>query len=393
MEVPFMDLKRQYELIKDDVDLAIKKTFDSCAFVAGERVKELEQNFAAFCGVKHAVGISSGTSAIYVALKALDIGRHDAVVTVPFTFIATAEAVSLSGAKPIFVDIDEESYTILPARIEEYFKKECEWNEKKKSLVDKERKVRIKAILPVHLYGQMADMDEIDKIARKYGLAVIEDSAQAHGSTYKGRMSGTIGQCGAFSFYPSKNLGAYGQGGMVTTNDDAIAEKVRMLIDHGQKERYHHSFEGWNFKMDGFQASIINAKLEYLNDWNEDRRQNAAYYNQLLKDVPGLQTPVEKADRKHMYHLYVVRVGDREHFQSFLHNAGIGTSIHYPIPLHLQEAYKPLSYKAGSFPVSEKTAAQVVSLPMFPELTKQEIEYVCGMIKEWSNQSGQTTGA
>ncbi len=391
MDVPFMDLKRQYELIKEDIDMAIKKTIDSCAFVAGERVKEFEQNFAAYCGVKHAVGISSGTSAIYVALKALDIGRHDAVVTVPYTFIATVEAVSLSGAKPIFVDIDEESYTILPARIEEYFKKECEWSEKKKSLVDKERKVRIKAILPVHLYGQMADMDEISKIAQKYGLAVIEDSAQAHGSTYKGKMSGSIGHCGAFSFYPSKNLGAYGQGGMVTTNDDATAEKVRMIIDHGQKERYHHSFEGWNFKMDGFQASILNAKLEYLNDWNEDRRQNAAFYNELLKDVPGIQTPVEKAERKHMYHLYVVRVGNREYFQSFLHNAGIGTSIHYPIPLHMQEAYKSLNYKEGSFPVSEKLASQIVSLPMFPELTKQEIEYVCAMIKEWSNQSNPAT--
>ncbi|MEO0161829.1 MAG: DegT/DnrJ/EryC1/StrS family aminotransferase [candidate division WOR-3 bacterium] len=386
MQVPFMDLKRQYEMIKDEIDEAIRKTIESCAFVAGEMVKEFEKNFANYCGTQYGVAISSGTSAIYVALRSLDIGRHDAVITVPYTFIATAEAISLTGATPVFVDIKEDSYTIDPEKIKEYIETKCEWNDKKGILRDQERKLNVKAIIPVHIYGQTADMDEILKIAQQYNLAVIEDAAQAHGALYKGKKAGALGKLSAFSFYPSKNLGAYGQGGMVLTNDPELAEKVRMLIDHGQKERYFHEFEGWNFKMDGFQAAILNVKLNYLDDWNEDRRQNAYYYNELLNGVEKVITPKEMDYGKHIYHLYAVRVPDRANFQEFLKEAGIGTGIHYPKPLHLQKAYSYLGYKEGDFPISERCASEIVSLPMFPELTKKEIEYVCEKIKAWAMQ-------
>ncbi len=381
-----MDLRRQYEMIKNEIDEAIQKTIDSCAFVAGEKVKEFENNFVNYCGAKCGIAISSGTSAIYVALKALDIGRHDAVITVPYTFIATAEAISLTGATPIFVDIREDSYTIDPEKIKQYIEKKCEWIEKKNVLRDQERKLNVKAIIPVHLYGQTADMDEIMNIAKKYKLFVIEDAAQAHGALYKDKKAGTIGDLSAFSFYPSKNLGAYGQGGMVLTNNEELAERVRMLIDHGQKERYLHEFEGWNFKMDGFQAAILNVKLNYLDDWNEDRRQNAYYYNKLLNGIDKIITPKEMDYGKHIYHLYVLRVPDRDGFMKFFKENGIGTGIHYPKPLHLQKAYSHLGYKEGDFPVSERCASEIVSLPMFPELTKHEIEYVCAKIKEWAMQ-------
>lgn len=371
-------------MIKEEIDEAIKKTIDSCAFVAGPRVKEFEDNFANYCGVKKAIGISSGTSALYVALRALNIGRHDAVITVPYTFIATAEAITLTGAIPIFVDIEEDTYNINPEKIREYIERFCEWNEKKGILRDQEKKLTVKAIVPVHLYGQSADMDPIMEIARKYNLAVVEDTAQAHGALYKDRKTGTIGDIGAFSFYPSKNLGAFGQGGMVITNNEELAEKVSMLIDHGQKERYCHEFEGWNFKMDGFQASILNVKLNYLDEWNEDRRENAHYYNELLSGLEDIIAPKEMPYARHIYHLYVIRVPEREKFRAFLSEAQIGTSIHYPTPLHLQKAYRYLGYKEGDFPISEKCAREVVSLPMFPELTKKEIEYTCEKIREWA---------
>ncbi len=385
MQVPFMDLKRQYEMIKDEIDRAIAETIDTTAFVAGSKVKEFEQAFAAYCGVEHAVGVSNGTGALYAALKAYDIGKHDIVVTTPLTFIATAEAISLTGAEPVFVDIQEESFNISPKKLKEYIKKNCEWSEKKKALIDNERKARVKAVIPVHLYGQPCDMDEIMAIAKDNHLIVLEDACQAHGAEYKGKKVGAIGDIAAFSYYPSKNLGAYGQGGMITTRSAEIADKIRILIDHGQKERYHHLIEGWNFKMDGFQAAILNVKLNYLDDWNEDRRQNVKYYADLLTGVDKIVLPKEMADRKHIYHILTARVKDRAGFVDFMKNAGVGTSIHYPIPLHLQEAYKHLGLAEGAFPAAEQVSAEVVSLPMFPELTKQEIEYTCDKIKEWAN--------
>lgn len=385
MQVPYMDLKRQYEMIRDEIDRAISETIETTAFVAGAKVKEFEANFARYCGVEHAIGVSNGTGALYAALKAYDIGKHDIVVTSPLTFIATAEAISMTGAEPVFVDIQEESFNISPKKLKEYIKKNCEWSEKKKTLIDNERKARVKAVIPVHLYGQPCDMDELLAIARENHLIVLEDACQAHGAQYKGKKAGAIGDIAAFSFYPSKNLGAYGQGGMVTTNNPEIAEKVRILIDHGQKERYHHQIEGWNFKMDGFQAAILNVKLNYLDDWNEDRRQNMNYYRELLAGVEKIVLPREMPDRKHIYHVLAARVKDRPAFMEFMKNAEVGVSIHYPVPLHRQDAYQHLGFAAGTFPVAELVSAEVVSLPMFPELTKQEIEYTCDKIREWAN--------
>ena len=381
MQVPFMDLNRQYQTIKDEIDKAIHDTIQSCAFVAGAKVRDFEGNFAAYCGVNHAIGVSSGTSALYVALRALGIGKGDAVITVPHTFIATAEAISLTGATPVFVDIDEDSYNISTEKIVEYIEESCTQNGG--VLLDKARNVRVKAVLPVHLYGQMADMKRILEIAEQYKLYVVEDAAQAHGAEYGGKKAGSIGNIGAFSFYPSKNLGAYGQGGMVTTQDADLSEKIRLLIDHGQKAKNLHAFEGWNFKMDGLQAAILNVKLRHLDRWNEKRRSNAAAYNKYLSDMGGIVIPKELAERKHIYHLYVVRSKHREVFVNFLEESSIGSSVHYPTPVHLQEAYRHLSYKKGDFPISEACAREVTSLPMFPELAIEEVEYVCDVVRRW----------
>lgn len=383
MQVPFMDLKRQYHKIKDEIDKAIHDTIESCAFVAGKKVTQFEYNFAKHCGVQHAIGVSSGTSALYAALKALGIGSGDAVITVPFTFIATVEAITLTGARPIFVDIDKESYNISCEKIERYIEKSCMWNSKDKKLVDKNTKRTVRVIMPVHLYGQIADMEQIMKIAEAYNLFVLEDAAQAHGALYKNRKAGSIGHFGAFSFYPSKNLGAYGQGGAVITSDAALAAKMRMLIDHGQKVKNYYTFEGWNFKMDGFQAAILDVKLKYLNDWNKIRRQHAQTYNSLLKDVDNVILPKEMPQREHIYHLYVIRNKNRDALQEYLRDAGVGSSIHYPLSLHVQDAYHYLGYKQGDFPNAEECAAEVLSLPMYPELTQKEIEYVCKEIRKW----------
>jgi len=379
-----MDLKRQYSEIKDEIDNAIQETLDGCAFVAGEKVRQFEKRFAEYCGVHHVVGVSSGTSALYVALKALGVGKGDIVVTVPFTFIATVEAVTLTGARPLFIDIVKDSYNISLKKLKSYIERCCEWNSKNKTLVDKSTNLTVKGLIPVHLYGLMSDMDEITEIAGQYNLFVLEDAAQAHGAIYKDRKAGSIGHIGCFSFYPSKNLGAYGQGGAATTNDARLAEKMRMFIDHGQREKYQHIHEGWNFKMDGLQAAVLRAKLSYLDRWNSARRKHAQRYNELLKDTDGIVLPEELPGRKHVYHLYVIHVKDRASLQEYLKNAQIGYSIHYPIALHLQNAYHYLGYKRGDFPDTEECAQGVLSLPMFPELTAQELDYVCSKIKEWS---------
>ncbi len=384
MKVPFMDLKRQYYEIKNEIDSAIQNTIESCAFVAGEKVKQFENNFAEYCRVQHAVGVSSGTSALYIGLKVLGIGEGDIVLTVPYTFIATVEAVTLTGAKPLFVDIDKESYTISVEKLNAYIEKCCEWNSKNRILIDKNTRLNVRGIIPVHLYGQISNMDEIMRIAEQYNLFVLEDAAQAHGATYKNKKAGTIGHVGCFSFYPSKNLGAFGQGGAVITNDAHFAEKIRMFIDHGQREKYQHVLEGWNFKMDGFQAAVLNVKLKYLDKWNSARRRHAQTYNNLLKDTDGIVLPKELPDRQHVYHLYVIHVKDRTLLQQYLKDADIGSSIHYPIALHLQNAFHYLGYKRGDFSITEECASSVLSLPMFPELTSSEVKYVCEKIKEWN---------
>lgn len=365
MAVPFLDLKAQYITIQDEVAIALQDVLDSTAFAGGRFVEKFEKEFSSFCGVESAIGVSSGTSALWTALLAFGIGEGDEVITTPNTFIATAEAISYCGAKPVFVDVDEQIYNMAPDLLED-------------AITPKTR-----AVIPVHLYGQTADMDAIINIASKYGLFVIEDASQAHGAEYKGRRAGSIGDAGCFSFYPGKNLGAYGEAGAVATDNAEVAEKIRMLRDHGQKKKYYHSIIGWNARMDGFQGAILSVKLKYLTVWNEARRKNAQFYNDFLAEVDGIITPVEAAYARHIYHIYAVRVQNRGELISALVEKDIHCGIHYPVPIHLQDAYRFLGHKRGSFPVAEKCADELISLPMFPELSRAQIEEVSDGIKSF----------
>jgi dTDP-4-amino-4,6-dideoxygalactose transaminase len=387
MEVPFFDLKRQYGILNTEIDGALREVLSSSWFVAGPSVKKFEEAFALYCDVKHAIGVTSGTTAVYLALKALDIGSEDEVITSVNTFIATAEAISFTGARPQFIDIDEKSHNIDVEGIKKFVEDKCRWDETSKSYIDIDTKRRLKAIVPVHLYGQMADMKPVMDTAHKYGLHVVEDAAQAHGALYREgenfKKAGSIADISAFSFYPSKNLGAYGNGGAVVTNVAGLADRVQILINHGQVKKYYHDLLGWNYKMNGFQGAILNQKLKYLDDWNKKRQQSATLYNELFKEVEGVTVPEEMHYAKHVFHLYVIRVKKRDELQEFLRKAGIGTAIHYPIPLHLQKAYEHLSYREGDFPVAERVSKEIVSLPMFPEIKKEEITYVANKVKEF----------
>lgn len=358
MKVPFLDLKAQYETIREEVAVAIQQVLDRTAFAGGPFVAQFEQEFAAFCGTKHCIGVGSGTDALWLALLGLGIGKGDEVITVPNTFIATAEAISYCGAKPVFVDVDENTYTMNPA------------------LVEAAITPKTKAVIPVHLFGQMADMDPIIDVARKHKLFVIEDACQAHGAEYKGRRAGSIGDAGCFSFYPGKNLGAYGEAGAVVSNNLELDKTIRMLRDHGQAKKYYHTYIGWNARMDGIQGAILSVKLKHLDKWTEARRRNAAIYDKLLQGVPGVTTPMEADYGKHVYHLYAIRVSDRDRLIASLGDKEIFCGIHYPIPVHLLDAYQSLGYRKGAFPVAEKAAAEFVSLPMFPELTADQIARV-----------------
>jgi len=376
MQVPYLDLKRQYLTIKDEINNAIQSTIDRCAFVAGEKVKKFEENFAAYCGAKYAIGVSCGTSALYVALRTLGIGKGDIVITVPYTFIATVEAITMTGARPVFVDIEKDSYNISIAKLREYIEKSCTRNASDNTLRDKKTSLKVGAIIPVHLYGQMADMDDIMDIAQEHNLWVLEDAAQAHGASYKNQKAGTIGQIGIFSFYPSKNLGAFGQGGAVLTSDERLAKRARQFINHGQIGKYDYEFDGWNFKMDGFQAAILDVKLKHLDTWNRARQKNAMQYQKLLSGLDGIVLPGNMPDRDHVYHLYVIWSKDRSSLQGYLNQGGIGFTVAYPIPLHIQRVYKYLGYVQGDFPNAEKCAEGVIALPIFPELTAEEIGHV-----------------
>jgi len=364
MKVPFLDLKAQYAALREEIGSALQQVLDNTAFAGGPFVEAFEKDFAAFCGSKHGVGVGSGTEALWLALLGLGVGEGDEVITVPMTFIATAEAISFSGARPVFVDIDGATCTMAPAKIEEAVTP------------------KTKAIIPVHLYGQPADMDPILQIAEQHGLYVIEDACQAHGASYKGRAAGSLGDAGCFSFYPGKNLGAYGEGGAVVTDNPELAAKIRMLRDHGQPEKYKHSVVGWNARMDGFQGAVLGVKLKYLAEANAARREHARRYSELLGGTAGVTVPVEAAYAEHVYHVYGVRVKDRQGLMEALSEKDIGCGIHYPIPLHLQEAYQDMGLGRGSFPVSEQCADEEVSLPMFPELTAEQIEYVAQVVKE-----------
>lgn len=363
MKVPFLDLKVQYESIRDEIAIALQEVLDNTAFAGGPFVEKFEKEFASFCQCEFAIGVSSGTAALWLTLLGLGIGAGDEVITVPNTFIATTEAISFSGAKPVFVDIDEQTYNINP------------------ELLEGAITPRTKAIIPVHLYGQTADMDHIMEIARAHGLFVIEDACQAHGAEYKGRRAGSIGNAGCFSFYPGKNLGAYGEAGAVVTNNAELAEKIRMFRDHGQAKKYYHSIIGWNARMDGFQGAVLSVKLKHLPAWNQARRKNAQLYNDFLADVDDVIAPIEADYARHVYHIYAIRTQNRDALIRALTEKEIHCCIHYPIPIHLQDAYKFLGHKKGSFPVAEKCAEELVSLPMFPEMRREHIEAV---IKEIS---------
>ena len=363
MKIPLVDLGAQYRALKTDIDKAIGRVIEKTAFILGPEVEEFERDFAGFCEAKYAVGVSSGTDALHLALLACGVGPGDEVITTPFTFIATAEAISMCGATPVFVDIDPDTYNLDPSRIESRLTS------------------RTRAILPVHLYGQPADMDAISRIARKHNLRVIEDAAQAHGSRYKGRRVGTLGDAACFSFYPGKNLGAYGDGGAVVTNDGEIEAAVRMLRDHGRKDKYVHLVKAYGNRLDGLQGAIIHAKLPHLEAWNQKRRKIAELYSGSLEDV-GLALPAVPEWIEPVWHLFVVRAKERVQLQTGLRQSGVASGVHYPIPVHLQPSYADLKYGAGDFPHAEKAATEVLSLPIYPELTEDQVAYIVRCIKE-----------
>jgi len=380
----FLDLKKQYISIKKEIDSAIKRVLDSSVFIGGKEVEEFEQEIARFCGAKYAMGVNSGTDALYLSLKALGIKEGDEVITTPFTFIATAEVIASCGAKPVFVDIDPKTFNIDPDKL---FKKLNE-------LKGLDKLSKLKAIIPVHLFGQMADMDEIFKIAKRYKLYVIEDAAQAIGATMKLKIkneklkimkAGTIGDLGCFSFFPSKNLGAYGDGGMIVTNNKKLAEKIRLLKNHGSspKEKYKNLVLGINSRLDAIQAAILRVKVKYLSKWSKKRGEIAKYYSKKLKGVGDIITPEILPDRTHIFHQYTIRTKLRDKLQKYLNDQGVPTMIYYPLPLHLQPAFKYLGYKKGDFPEAEKAAKEVLSLPIYPELSKKQQDFVIQKIREF----------
>jgi dTDP-4-amino-4,6-dideoxygalactose transaminase len=355
--IPFVDLKAQYQSIKGEVNAAIQGVLDSCQFTLGSEVAAFETEFAAYCESPHGIGVNTGTSALHLALLAAGIGEGDEVITVPFTFVATVSAIDYTRAKPVFVDIDPRSFTMDVSAIEAAITE------------------RTKAIIPVHLYGQSADMDPILEIARRHDLVVIEDACQAHGAEYKGRRVGSIGDMGCFSFYPGKNLGACGEGGMVTTGNAEYARTIRMLRDWGAEKKYHHVLKGYNFRLEGIQGAVLRVKLRHLEAWTEARRAAAARYDALFAGS-GIATPKAMAYARHVYHLYAIRTATRQAWQDALGAQGIQTGIHYPTPVHLLPAFSDLGHHSGDFPHSEQAAREVLSLPMFPELTEAQCEEV-----------------
>jgi dTDP-4-amino-4,6-dideoxygalactose transaminase len=352
--IPFVDLPAQYRALKSEIDTAVGRVLESAQFILGPAVTAFERDFATFCTANEAIGVNSGTSALHLSLLAAGVEPGDEVITVPFTFVATIAAIEYAGARPVLVDVEPEFLTMDPTRLEAAISP------------------RTKAIIPVHLYGQPADMDPIMAIARKHRLVVIEDACQAHGSEYKGRRCGSIGQLGCFSFYPGKNLGAYGEGGAVVTSDPDLAKRIRLLRAWGEETRYVHKSRGFNYRMDGVQGAILGVKLRHLEAWTEARRRNAAEYARQLADM-SVKLPRERDEVRHVYHLYVVRLQQRDARRDRLTEAGVQTGVHYPIPVHLQPAYRDLGYSVGAFPVSERASAEVLSLPMFPELTQNQI--------------------
>jgi dTDP-4-amino-4,6-dideoxygalactose transaminase len=376
-QIPFLDLVTPHALLDRELTSVFRDALQSAGFIGGPMVEQFERSFARFCKTEHAVAVGSGTDALRFAMIACGIERGDVVVTVPNTFIATTEAITQAGGVPEFVDIDEDTYNMSADRLRVYLETQCA-PAAGGGLVSRRSGQPVRAVVPVHLYGQMAEMDPILELAATYDLTVIEDACQAHGAEYfsmkhnRWMKAGSMGHAAAFSFYPGKNLGACGEAGAVTTHDEAVARKVRMLRDHGQAKKYYHDVEGYNGRMDAIQAGILNVKLAHLPQWNAQRRERADEYNRLLADNEAITLPGEPSCSNAVYHLYVIRTSDRDGMMNHLKSAGIGTGIHYPIPLHLQNAYTWLKYAPGDFPVAERVAAEIVSLPMFPQLTAEQ---------------------
>src|SRR6202158_3678120 len=391
-KVPFLDLVTPHQELETELLAVVKKAFGNAGFIGGPMVEDFEREFAAFCDAKFCIGVNSGTDALRFAFMAADVRPGEIIITVPHTFIATTEAISQSGAQIAFVDIDEQTYTMDPEKLREYLEQRCDFDSKSGNLIDRASKHRVAGIVPVHLYGQTADMDPILELAAKYNLFVIEDACQAHGTEYFSKKdnawkrAGSMGKAAAFSFYPGKNLGACGEGGAITTNDEAMAQRMKMIRDHGQAQKYHHDIEGYNGRLDSIQAGWLSVKLRHLTKWNESRRALAHRYHELLAEAKdSIVIPLEASWTKGVYHLYVVRVQDREALQAYLSEAGIGSGIHYPVPLHLQKAYQHLNYKKGDFPVTERVAAEIVSLPMSPQMTDEQVDEVAKRVKEFAS--------
>ena len=397
--IPFLDLVTPHRELERELTAIFHQVLTTAGFIGGPMVEEFESAFAKFCDTKHSVALSSGTDALRFALMACGIKPGDVVVTVPHTFIATTEAISQAGALPEFVDIDEQTYNMDPEKLHEYIEVQCT-KDKSGKLISRRSSRPVTAVIPVHLYGQMADMDAIQELADRYHLTVIEDACQAHGAEYLSRKhnrwmkAGSMGRAAAFSFYPGKNLGACGEAGAVTTNDAGIAKKISMLRDHGQAQKYYHDIEGYNGRLDALQAGLLHTKLVHLAKWNDQRRERATEYNRLFAASDGLVVPpFEPSWSRAIYHLYVIRADDRDGMMSHLKKAGIGTGIHYPIPLHLQKAYASLQYRQGDFPVAEKAAAEIVSLPMFPQLTAEQqarvVEEIVSFIAKFTRKHAE----
>ncbi|MBW2246583.1 MAG: DegT/DnrJ/EryC1/StrS family aminotransferase [Deltaproteobacteria bacterium] len=380
MKVPLLDLKKQYHSIKEEILTVAEQIFESQYFILGPRVEALEKDIAGYCSSKHALGVSSGTDALLISLMATDIASQHTVITTPYTFFATAGSIFRTGARPIFVDIDPDTYNMSPEGLENVID----------SMTDNEL-ARLKAVIPVHLYGQCADMDPILKIAEEYHLVVIEDAAQAIGAEYRGRRAGSMGDLGCFSFFPSKNLGAFGDGGMVTTDSDELYDKLRILRVHGSHPKYYHQLAGGNFRLDAFQAAVVSVKLKHLDTWTKARQENASKYRKLFADSgidDVIKLPVEKEDR-HIYNQFVICVKDkRDDLRLFLNEAGVGTEIYYPIPMHLQECFLDLNYKKGDFPVAEHAALHTLALPVYPELSDDQLTYVVEKIEAFYKHKG-----
>lgn len=367
-KIPLFGTANQFKSLGPEILEEVQKVLESGTYILGENVSNFESEFASYCGVKYGIGVNSGTDALMLALKAIDVREGDRVITVPNSFIATASTIVLCGGKPIFVDIDPETYTLDPAKLEDVIRRS---------------KVRIRAIIPVHLYGHPANMDPIVEVAQRYGLYVIEDACQSHGAMYKGKKTGALGHMGCFSFYPTKNLGAYGDGGMIVTDDRELVEKVRLLRDYGRNTKYTHTIIGCNSRLDELQAAILRVKLRYLDEWVKRRRKNAEIYTNLLSDSPKVITPTEKDYARHVYWVYVIRTKGRDKLQNVLTQKGIDTAIIYPVPIHLQDAFRYLhACTEGSFPVTEKYSKEILSLPVYPELKDEQIQYIAQTIKE-----------